>query len=138
LYWAEGAKSKPWHRKESLCLVNMDPAVIQMFLSWLDLLGVPSENRGYRIAIHESADIDAAHEYWAAVCRVPVESFARPTIKRHRPKTIRKNTGAEYHGCCITTVRQSAELYRRVEGWWRAIAVTGMRDWNASGETKLS
>jgi hypothetical protein len=33
---------------------------------------------------------------------------------------VRKNTGENYHGCLIIKVRQSAELYRQIEGWARA------------------
>jgi hypothetical protein len=33
---------------------------------------------------------------------------------------VRKNVGADYHGCLIIGVRQSADLYRRIEGWVRA------------------
>ena len=29
----------------------------------------------------------------------PLEQFDRPTIKRHQPKTVRHNTGDDYHGC---------------------------------------
>ena len=40
LYWAEGAKSKPWNRSHRVMFVNSDPGVISVFLAWLDLLGV--------------------------------------------------------------------------------------------------
>jgi hypothetical protein len=29
--------------------------------------------------------------------------------------------GADYHGCLIASVRQGADLYRRIEGWAGAI-----------------
>ena len=43
--------------------------------------------------------------------------FRRPTLKRHNPTTIRKNTGDDYHGCLRVEVRRSADLYRQIEGW---------------------
>ncbi len=46
-------------------------------------------------------------------------SFTGPALKRHNPRTVRKNVGADYHGCLIVGVRQSADLYRRIEGWVR-------------------
>jgi len=46
--------------------------------------------------------------------------FHTPTLKRHNPKTVRWNTGDEYHGCLRIDVQQSADLYRRIEGWARA------------------
>ena len=45
------------------------------------------------------------------------EQFRRPTLKRHNPKTIRKNTGDDYHGCLVIKVRRSASLYRQIDGW---------------------
>ena len=43
--------------------------------------------------------------------------FRRPTLKRHNPKTVRKNTGGDYHGCLRIEVLRSSILYRQIEGW---------------------
>ncbi|MEV5317205.1 hypothetical protein AB0K92_05925 [Streptomyces sp. NPDC052687] len=121
LYWSEGSKDKPHARRERIVFVNSDPNMIRLFMAWLDLLGVDRERIAYRLMIHESADVEAAERYWADVVRVEHGTFGRTTLKRHNPKTVRKNTGDGYHGCLVVTVRQSAELYRRVEGWWYGI-----------------
>jgi hypothetical protein len=34
---------------------------------------------------------------------------------------VRKNVGDNYHGCLVVSVVQSADLYRRIEGWWQGI-----------------
>ncbi|MER7202257.1 hypothetical protein CG723_27340 [Streptomyces sp. CB01635] len=83
LYWAEGAKSKPYRRSEVLQFINSDPEVV---------------------------GVDAS-------------VFSKPTIKKHNPRTVRKNTGENYHGCLVIYVRQSAELYRRMEGAWYGIVL---------------
>jgi hypothetical protein len=121
LYWAEGAKDKPWQRREELLFTNMDPDVITVYLAWLDMLGVPAADRGYRIQIHQSADLAAAHAYWADIVGIGVTDFAKPTIKRHKPLTKRKNRGETYHGCLVVRVKQSAERYWRMDGWWRGV-----------------
>ncbi|MFI6207098.1 hypothetical protein ACIBAI_11925 [Streptomyces sp. NPDC051041] len=121
LYWAEGTKDKPHARRERIAFVNSDPGMIRLFLAWLDLLEVERERVAYRVMIHESADAEAAERYWAGVVRADRSAFGRTTLKRHNPRTVRKNTGDDYHGCLVLTVRQSAELYRRVEGWWYGI-----------------
>ncbi|CAM5675052.1 terminase gpP N-terminus-related DNA-binding protein [Streptomyces coeruleorubidus] len=121
LYWAEGAKSKPYDRRERVVFVNSDPGVIQVYLAWLDLLGVSRERLRFRVLIHESADVEAAQRYWADLADVDASVFARPTLKKHNPKTVRKNTGDDYHGCLAVTVSRSAELYNRIEGWWSGI-----------------
>ncbi|MEU9225779.1 hypothetical protein AB0D40_15585 [Streptomyces massasporeus] len=121
LYWAEGAKSKPYDRRERAVFVNSDPGVIQVYLAWLDLLGVDRERLRFRVLIHESADVDAAHRFWAKLVDVDTSVFAKPTLKKHNPKTVRKNTGDDYHGCLVVTVTRSAELHNRIEGWWGGI-----------------
>ncbi|MEU2540364.1 hypothetical protein [Streptomyces iakyrus] len=121
LYWAEGSKSKPYDRRERAIFVNSDPGVIRVYLAWLDLLGVSRERLRFRVLIHESADVDAAHRHWADIAGVEASAFAKPTLKRHNPKTVRKNTGDDYHGCLVVTVARSAELYNRIEGWWSGI-----------------
>ncbi|MER7174328.1 hypothetical protein [Streptomyces mesophilus] len=122
LYWAEGTKDKPYDRREKAIFVNSDPDVIAVYLAWLELLGVPPEHVQYRVMIHMTADVEAAKRYWADFVGVDVTRLEKTTIKKHNPKTVRKNVGEDYRGCLVISVRQSAELYRRIEGWWSGIA----------------
>ncbi|MFJ5226944.1 hypothetical protein [Streptomyces sp. NPDC088400] len=121
LYWAEGTKDKPYARRESVIFVNSDAGVIQLYLAWLKLIGVESERLSYRVMIHESADAKAAEQYWSDQVRVDAATFQKTTLKKHNPKTVRKNVGETYRGCLVIRVSQSAELYRRIEGWWYGI-----------------
>jgi hypothetical protein len=125
-YWAEGAKDKPWSRREKIKFSNSDPSVIRFFVAWLDLVGVPEGHRDYRLYIHESADVGTAVQFWADVVGANVDRMSRPTLKRHQTKTNRRNIGAEYHGCLSIDVRQSAALYRRVAGTWRGLALAAL------------
>ncbi|MEV6794993.1 hypothetical protein AB0M87_24060 [Streptomyces sp. NPDC051320] len=121
LYWAEGVKDKPYARRETVSFINSDPDVIQVFLAWLKLVGVAPERLCYRLMIHETADVEAAKLYWADVAQVDAAVFQKTTLKKHNPKTVRKNTGENYRGCLGVRVSQGADLYRRIEGWWRGI-----------------
>ncbi|MEV0258663.1 hypothetical protein AB0H82_30935 [Streptomyces sp. NPDC050732] len=121
LYWAEGQKSKPYARRESVIFVNSDPSVIRVYLAWLDLLGIAPERLQYRVLIHETADVPAAEQFWADLVHVDASVFQRATLKRHNPKTVRKNVGEDYRGCLVIRIRQGADLYRRIEGWWKGI-----------------
>jgi hypothetical protein len=71
--------------------------------------------------------VPAAEAFWADVAGVPVHMFSRATIKKHRPRTVRKNTGDTYHGCLIVRVLGSASLYRKTEGIWWAVAESARR-----------
>ena len=121
LYWAEGSKDKPWRRNGRVVLINGDPTVLELFLVWLDLVGVAESSRTYRLNIHESADVAANEAWWAARLSIPLASFARATLKRHNPKTVRHNNGETYHGCLVVSVARSGWLYYAIEGWWRAL-----------------
>ncbi len=79
------------------------------------------------VCIHETADVRAAEKYWADVVGVDVSKFSRATLKKHNPRTVRKNTGANYRGCLVVYVRQSATLYRRMEGAWYGIVGGAVR-----------
>ncbi|WP_406177408.1 hypothetical protein [Streptomyces canus] len=127
LYWAEGAKDKPHRRTEVLQFINSDPNAITLFLRWLEFLGVQRERLTLRVSIHETADVEAAERFWAGVAGVDTSAFSRATLKRHNPRTVRKNTGDTYHGCLVIYVRQSADLYRRMEGTWYGIVGAATR-----------
>lgn len=124
-YWAEGAKDKPHRRSEVLQFINSDPNVIRLFLRWPDLLEVPRSRLTLRVSIHETANVRSAENFWADVAGVDVAAFSRATLKKHNPRTVRKNTGDTYRGCLVIYVRQSAELYRRMEGAWYGIVGAG-------------
>ncbi|MFI5571096.1 hypothetical protein ACIA6T_27880 [Streptomyces sp. NPDC051740] len=121
LYWAEGTKDKPYARRENVIFVNSDPGVIQLYLAWLRLLGVERERLQYRVMIHMTADVEGAKRYWANLVDVDVSTFQKTTIKKHNPKTVRKNVGESYRGCLVIRVSRGAELYRQIEGWWRGM-----------------
>jgi hypothetical protein len=95
--------------------------MILLFLAWLDLLGIMGELVAFRLAIHESADVNDALRFWSGVVGVPVEEFKRTTLKRGNPKTTRKNVGQTYHGCLRVEVRRSSELNTRIRGWFEGI-----------------
>ncbi|MEV8532742.1 hypothetical protein [Streptomyces sp. NPDC051211] len=121
LYWAEGGKDKPYDRREKVQFVNSDPGMVTTFLAWLRLLEVDPDLLCFSVMIHESADVGSAERYWADHIGIEIDQLFKTTLKRHNPKTTRKNTGEGYRGCLVIRVRQSAELYRRIEGWWCGI-----------------
>ncbi|MFE2287935.1 hypothetical protein ACFXDJ_27680 [Streptomyces sp. NPDC059443] len=127
LYWAEGSKSKTYSRRERVTFVNSDPDMIHLYLAWLAVLGVDREKLRYRVMIHESGDVRGAEQYWADLAKVDLSQLQRTTLKKHNPTTVRKNTGDDYRGCLVVNVLGSAELYRRIEGWWARMAVEARR-----------
>jgi hypothetical protein len=120
-YWCEGAKSKPHRPSERVIFTNSDPSLIRFFLRFLDAAGTPPTDLSFRICIHENADAESAQRFWLEITGARRDQFRTPTLKRHNPKTVRKNTGVDYHGCLRIDVSRSSGLYRRIEGWAEAI-----------------
>jgi hypothetical protein len=119
-YWCEGAKNKPYLRQDRVIFMNSDPGLIMFFLRFLDAAGVGRDRLIYRVQIHESANVAAAEQFWLALTGATPDQFRTTTLKRHNPKTVRKNVGSDYRGCLRVDVRQSSGLYRQIEGWVRA------------------
>lgn len=128
-YWCEGAKSKPHRRSDRVMFINSDPALIRFFLRFLQVAGIPRTDLCFRVYIHETADVESAQQFWLAVTGATIDQFATPVMKRHNPKTVRKNVGGAYHGCLRIDVRHSADLYRKIEGW-AAASMEGRRSAN--------
>ncbi|MFF0064145.1 hypothetical protein ACFYRC_21820 [Streptomyces sp. NPDC005279] len=126
LYWAEGSKAKEHRRQERVTFINSDPHMIEVYLAWLRLLGVSADRLRFHVQIHESANVAGAERYWAELTGADTAAFGKTSLKKHNPKTRRKNVGEEYRGCLVVRVLQSAELYRRVEGWWCGIVVAAL------------
>jgi transposase len=119
-YWCEGAKNKPYLRQDRVVFMNSDPGLIMFFLRFLEAAGVGRDRLIYRVQIHESADVAAAEQFWLVLTGAAPDQFRRTTLKRHNPKTVRKNVGSDYRGCLRVDVRKSSELYHQIEGWVRA------------------
>ena len=116
-YWCEGGKNKPHRRTNRVAFINSDPALIGFFLKFLDTAGIAREALVFRVYIHETADVEAAQRFWLDATNAQLSQFRSPALKRHNPKTVRKNVGVDYHGCLRIDVRRSSDLYRKIEGW---------------------
>jgi transcriptional regulator with XRE-family HTH domain len=116
-YWCEGAKNKPGRRADRVIFTNSDPGLVRFFLRFLDATGTPRTDATFRVCIHESADVESAQRFWLGITGASPDQFRTPTLKRHNPKTVRKNVGDTYHGCLRIDVRRSSSLYRKIEGW---------------------
>jgi transcriptional regulator with XRE-family HTH domain len=116
-YWCEGSKNKLGPPDDRVVFTNSDPALVRFFLRFLEVTGTPRTDSIFRVCIHESADVESAQRFWLQVTGASPDQFRRPTLKRHNPKTVRKNVGECYHGCLRIDVRRSGGLYRRIEAW---------------------
>ena len=126
-YWCEGAKNKPYRRGDQVIFMNSDPALIRFYMRFLNVAGIERDRLRCCVQIHESADAEAAQQFWLEVTGLDTAQFRRPALKRHNPKTVRKNTGHDYHGCLRIDVLRGTGLYRKIEGWAAGAMCAGER-----------
>ena len=122
LYWAEGSKQKPYNVAQRVAFSNSDPAMVQLFLKWLkEICQIPRERLGFELFIHQSANVEAARQFWSSALQVSVE-WLSVRLKRHNVSPRRRNIGKSYVGLVRVTVRQSAALNRKIAGWIEGLA----------------
>jgi hypothetical protein len=126
-YWCEGTKRKPHYNFDRVVFVNSDPRLILFFLRFLATAGIQPDDLTFCVQIHETADVEAAQRFWQEVTGALPSQFKKPTLKRHNPKTNRKNVGNGYHGCLRIYVLRSSALYRKIEGWASAAMASNLR-----------
>lgn len=127
-YWCEGTKNKPHRAVNRVSFINSDPDLVRFFLRFLDAAGVARNQLVYRLQIHQNAEVHAAEHFWLTITGAERHQFRKSVLKRHNPKTVRKNSGENYHGCLRIDVLRSRHLYRQIEGWARGAMATGSPD----------
>ncbi len=120
LYWAEGAKEKPYKLGQPVSFSNSDYRMINIYLKWLSTcLNVPADKIDVDIYIHENNAhrVSEVKSFWSTVTGLPIKKFDKIYYKKHQIKTIRRNTSCSYHGLLRIKVAKSTYLNRRIAGW---------------------
>ncbi len=123
LYWAEGSKQHAHSKSVGVLFSNGDAAMHRVFLQWLSLVGVSYADLIFELYVHEERRKESPQfvAWWkkalALDSGVPMAIYA----KKGNRNTMRKNTGALYHGLLRIKVRRSTNLNRRIQGWIQGI-----------------
>jgi hypothetical protein len=120
LYWAEGAKQKPWNSSQRFSFGNSDERLIILMRKWLYSFHDISDTQiMYRLHIHETANIDTAKREWAKVLDIePVQ--LKVSLKRHNSSS--RHFNLKYKGLIVLSVRKSTWLNRRIDLWTNYLA----------------
>ena len=119
LYAGEGSKTPG-----AVTLVNSDPRMIELHLTWLRTCFTVDESRlRVRLYLHEGLDLGSATSSWSQLTGIPISQFCQP----HRAvpdATVRHNK--HEHGC--TTIRYSCtRTHRAVMGLIDALLASSSR-----------
>lgn len=116
LYWAEGAKQKVTNVSQPVKFSNSDPAMIRLFLRWLDtIVGIPSQDILCELYIHRTGNVEKATQYWNSHL-MPLK-IGPIYYKQNKILTLRKNTGEGYNGLVTLRIRKSTDLNRKISAW---------------------
>ena len=122
LYWGEGHKEK--QKSAQAELSNSDPLLIKIFLEWLlKVCDIPKENIYFRIFLHETSKsrLKEVKKYWSSSTGFPIKYFQKISWKKNKINTKRTNVGNNYFGLLRVTVKKSASLNRKIQGWIKGI-----------------
>lgn len=118
LWIGEGSKTM-----EQIRLVNSDPRVIHLFISWLrEICELQDENITIAMHLYPDSDELSSMRYWMNITKLPKEQFRKTQIDRRLDKKQLK-TGKTPHGTLHITVASNhnpdngVRLYRRMMGW---------------------
>lgn len=115
LYWAEGSKQKAHNVSQRVSFGNSDPNMILLFVRWAkEICKCAKDDFIYSLYIHKNADKDKAEKFWENIVD---GKLAWVYLKRHNPKSKRRNNNEGYHGLLRVDIKKSTDLNRQIKGW---------------------
>lgn len=100
LYWAEGSKQYDHSPSVGVTFNNSDSRMINVFLKWLEQMGIPMSAVCFELYIHETrrSEVASFKHWWARELDVSPQQLDRVYFKKGNPKTKRRNVAGLYHG----------------------------------------
>ncbi len=96
LYWGEGTKT--FNTVTSVS--NTDPAILKLFIKWLDILGIDKKNLRVKIHLYSDMNINDKESFWSKELSIPLSQFMKPYIKKSTTKDISYRRGKFGQGTC--------------------------------------
>ena len=119
LYWAEGSKQKAHNVSQRVSFGNSDPDMIKLFIRWAkEINRCKSDDFVYSLYIHETSNTKRARIFWEKTVNGKI---SWTYLKKHNPKSRRRNTQDNYHGLLRVDIRRSTDLNRIIRGWSQGI-----------------
>ena len=95
LYWAEGGKTN----RNALTFTNTDPAMLRIYIRWLEILGVKKEKLKFKLHLYKDMKEYSEIKFWSNELEVSNSQFRKTWIKDSNMSdlTYKNNFG---HGTC--------------------------------------
>lgn len=96
MYWGEGTKT--FNTVTSVS--NTDPAVLKLFIKWLNNLGIDKKDLRVKIHLYSDMNINDEINFWSKELSIPLSQFRKPYIKKSSAENINYTRGNFGHGTC--------------------------------------
>ncbi len=96
LYWGEGTKT--FNTVTSIS--NTDPAVLRVFIKWLDQFGIKKESLRIKLHLYSDMNVDKEIVFWSEELSILKSQFKKCYIKESKLVDINYTNGSFGHGTC--------------------------------------
>lgn len=110
LYWAEGAKTKPY----TVMLANTDYTMLCCFLEWIEFLGWSRQDVKVRVQLYADMDVEKEMRYWKSKLHLPSACYRKPYIKKTNRADISYKGGYSHGTCNIIIDNRDLSEYVRM------------------------
>lgn len=113
LYWAEGFK-----KDNRLGFASSDPAMIKLFLRWLEINEVPKTDIRLRVGLNiaHKKRVRKVIKYWAEQTRISENQFQKPFFQKFKWKKEFPNP-EEYFGVLRIRANNQGALFTKILTW---------------------
>lgn len=108
LYWAEGSKTK----KFSIGLTNTNPAMLVLFIKWLQFFNVPKSKLKIHLHLYSDMNIKKQINFWSKTLNIPISQFRKPYIKKTTLSSITYTNGFGQGTCSV--ILENGEISTQV------------------------
>jgi hypothetical protein len=97
LYWGEGTKMQ----NSSVVLTNTNPAMLKVFIRWLELFNVKRTDLRIKLHLYSDMDVKKSTDFWSKELNIPATQFRKPYIKKTDLQSISYKSGFGKGTCCV-------------------------------------
>ncbi|MDP9249043.1 MAG: helix-turn-helix domain-containing protein [bacterium] len=97
LYWGEGTKSQD----SIVTVTNTNPAMLQFFIRWLQLLGVKRKDLKVKLHLYSDMNIKQSIDFWSRELKIPTNRFYKTYVKKTCLESITYRNGFGKGTCSV-------------------------------------
>jgi len=101
IFWTEGNHSQKGKGGKRIEVVNSNPEIIKIFLTFLRRFKIDESRLRGRIQVHDKNEVEKAESFWSMISGIRRKQFQKPIIKKS--KVHKTSTNILSHGTFTVT-----------------------------------